>query len=145
MIFERLYKKYQEKMGVALPVALATSIGMLLFGSLLPGVTVKIIVMAIGYSIILFIRDPFKLYIQDVLFSILPKEQHQTILTVLSFGVKIATAGIGLAFSAILLSYPMIVVIAIMLAISTIEIMLGMILYKAILKAKAMKEAVDII
>ena len=145
MIFERLYKKYQEKMGVALPVALATSIGMLLFGSLLPGVIVKIIVMAIGYSIILFIRDPFKLYIQDVLFSILPKEQHQTILTVLSFGVKIATAGIGLAFSAILLCYPMIVVIAIMLAISTIEIMLGMILYKAILKAKAMKEAVDII
>jgi hypothetical protein len=119
-------------MGIALPVLLGTSIGLLLCGSFIPQVVVKISVMAIGYTIILFIRDPFKLYMQDVIFANTPKEQHQTLLTVLEFGVKIATAGIGLAFSAILLSYSMLVIIAIMLAISFIGIVLSIILYRSI-------------
>jgi hypothetical protein len=89
--------------------------------------------MAVGYTIILFIRDPFKLYMQDVLFANTAKEQHQTLLTVLEFGVKIATAGIGLGFSAILLSYPLAVIIAIMLAIAMVEVLLGILLYRRIL------------
>ena len=109
-------------MGVALPLLLSASIGFLLFGSLIPQVIVKIVVMALGYTIILFVRDPFKLYAQDLVLEHTPKEQHQTLLTVLEFGVKIATAGTGLAFSAILLSYPMLVIVAIMFAISIIEI-----------------------
>ena len=120
-------------MGIMLPILLATAIALLLFGSLIPEVIVKIIVMAAGYTIILFIRDPFRLYMQDVLFAATPREQHQTMLTILEFGVKIATAGIGLVFSAILLSYPMMIIMAIMLAISIIEIILSIILYRYIL------------
>lgn len=133
IIFEKLYKKYKDKTGIILSTLLSSSIALLLFGSLIPNVIIKIIVMAVGYTIILFIRDPFRLYIQDVLFTATPKEQHQTLLTILEFGVKIATAGIGLVFSAILLSYPMAAIITIMLAISIIEIILSMILYRYIL------------
>ena len=61
--------------------------------------------MAIGYIIILFARDPFRLFMQDAIFENTPKQQHQTLLTILEFGVKIGTAGIGLVFSAILLQY----------------------------------------
>lgn len=107
-----------------------------MFGAFIPQVVVKILVMGIGYTIILFIRDPFNLYIQDVLFECTPKEQHQTLLTILAFGVKIASAGIGLAFSAILLSYPMLVIIGIMFAIAIIEIILSTILYRAIMLGK---------
>ncbi len=139
LVFVKLYDKYQAKMGVALPVLQAFSIGLMLFGSFVPQVIVKILVMGVGYTIILFIRDPFRLYIQDVIFALTNKEQHQTLLTVLEFGVKIATAGIGLAFSAILMSYEMIVIIAIMLAIAIIEIVLSMILYRAILRGKEEK------
>jgi hypothetical protein len=89
--------------------------------------------MGVGYTVILFIRDPFRLYMQDVIFANTPKEQHQTLLTVMEFGVKIATAGIGLSFSAILLSFSMIVVVAIMLAIALIEIVLSILLYRWIL------------
>ena len=141
IIFERLYKKYQDKMGIVLPALLCSSIALIMFGSFVPQIIAKILVMTVGYTIILFIRDPFKLYIQDVLFISTPKEQHQTLLTVLEFGVKIATAGIGLVFSAILLSYPMIVVIAIMLALSIIEIVLSIMLYRAILRGKAQLKA----
>ncbi|MBQ9805499.1 MAG: hypothetical protein IJW49_03210 [Clostridia bacterium] len=141
VVFEKLYKKYQNKMGMALSSLLGISIALLLFGSLIPQIVVKIVVMGVGYTIILFIRDPFKLYMQDVLFTHTPKEQHQTLLTVLEFGVKIATAGIGLGFSAILLGSPMIVIIAIMLAISIIEIVLSFILYRALLNGKAQQKS----
>lgn len=130
VVFERLYGKYRAKMGVILPVLLGTALALMLFGSTIPPVAVKIVVMALGYTVVLFIRDPYRLYAQDVLFSATPKDQHQTLLTVLEFGVKIATAGIGLGFSAILLGYPMIVVMAIMLGLSVLEILSGVVLYR---------------
>jgi hypothetical protein len=133
VIFEKLYKKFKEKMGIALPILLGFSMALLLFGSFIPQIILKIVVMAVGYTIILFIRDPFKLYMQDVLFANTAKEQHQTLLTVLEFGVKIATAGIGLGFSAILLSYPLAVIMAIMLAIAMVEVLLSILLYRRIL------------
>ena len=136
VVFAKLYEKYQDSMGVILSVLLGLAIGFLLFGSLIPLTAVKLIVMAIGYTVILFVRDPFKLYVQDAIFKITPKEQHQTLLTVLELGVKIATAGIGLTFSAILLRYPMMIIMAIMFAIAIIEIGVSRYLCKRILIKK---------
>ena len=141
--FEKLYYKYQGKLGVALPVMLSISIAFMLFGSLIPQVVIKIVVMGIGYTIILFARDPFKLYMQDVIFENTPKEQHQTLLTLLEFGVKLTTAGIGLVFSAILISYPMIVIMALMLVISTIDIVLSVKLYRMVLIEKGNRKTID--
>ena len=137
VVFAKLYYKYQGKLGIALPVMLSISIAFMLFGSLIPQVVIKIVVMGIGYTIILFARDPFKLYMQDVVFENTPKEQHQTLLTMLEFGVKLTTAGFGLGFSAILISYPMIVIMALMLAISTIDIALSIKLYRMVLIGKS--------
>ena len=128
---------------MVLPSLLGGSIALMLFGSFIPEVVLKITVMAIGYAIILFIRDPFKLYIQDVLFTHTPKEAHQMLLTVLEFGVKIATAGIGLGFSAILVGYPLVVVIAIMLAISIIQIIMSIVLYRSILLGREKNEIAE--
>lgn len=139
IVFARLYEKYQAKMGIALPVLLSFSMGFLLFGSFIPSIFVKIAVMSVGYIIILFARDPFRLYMQDVLFENTPKEQHQTLLAILEFGVKVGTAAMGLSFSAILLSYPMIAVITILFVLSIIEIILGIKLYKMVLAAKTLK------
>lgn len=142
IVFARLYKKYQAKMGIALPVLLSFSMGFLLFGSFIPSIFVKIAVMSVGYIIILFARDPFRLYMQDVLFENTPKEQHQTLLAILEFSVKVGTAAMGLSFSAILLSYPMVAVITILFVLSMIEIMLGIKLYKMVLSAKTLKTQV---
>ncbi len=60
------------------------------------------------------------------------KEHHQTLLTMLEFGVKLTTAGIGLGFSAILISYPMNVIMALMLVISTIDIVMSIKLYRMV-------------
>ena len=136
IFFAKLYYKYRSKLGVVLPAMLSLSIALMLFGSLIPQVITKIIVMGIGYTIILFARDPFKLYMQDVIFENTPKEQHQTLLTMLEFGVKLTTAGMGLGFSAVLISYPMSVIMALMLAISTINIVLSIKLYKMVLEKR---------
>lgn len=132
VIFARLYSKYQKKLGIALPVMLGLSIAFMLFGSFIPQVFIKIITMAIGYTIILFARDPFRLYMQDVLFENTPKEQHQSLLVMLEFGVKLTTAGMGLGFSTILIHYPMTIVMAVMLLIAMINIALSIKLYRIV-------------
>lgn len=139
LIFASLYEKYQAKMGVVLPVLLSSSIAFMLFGSFFRQIVVKIAVMSVGYIIVLFVRDPFRLYMQDVIFENTPKEQHQTLLAILEFGVKVGTAAMGLAFSAILLGYPMLVVMVIIFAISVIEIVLSMKLYQMIVEARSIK------
>jgi hypothetical protein len=142
IVFAKLYKKYQAKSGIVLTAMLCSSICFILFGSFIPQIIAKILVMGLGYTIILFVRDPFNLYIQDVLLENTPKEQHQTLLTTLSFGVKIFGAGSGLIFSAILVKSPMIVVMSIVFVIAVIETILSLILYRAIMKgSKKPKEA----
>jgi len=136
LIFARLYGKYRAKIGIAVALLFVASIGFQLFGSLIPTVTLKIAVMAIGYVLILFSRDPFNLYVQEVVFANTPKEQHQTLLTVLSLASKVATAGTGLAFSAVLLSYPMEVVMALLFAVTLVEVVLSLKLYGMVASAK---------
>ena len=143
MVFERIYKKYQEKMGIILSILICTAIGCMLFGSFIANVVIKISVMGIGYTIILFVRDPFKLYMQDVVFESTAKEHHRTLLTLLEFGTKISTAGIGLAFSAILLSCKLIVVVSIMFAIAISVLLISIMLYRAIIREKVSKPCSD--
>ena len=139
--FERLYKKYKSKMGIILPVLLCISIGSLLFGSFIPQMLLKLAVMAFGYTILLFVRDPFRLCIQDVVLESTPKEQHQTLLTTLEFGVKVAGAAMGLGFSAILVGYPMILVISLMFAITLVEVLLCAGLVHAVTRGKKKENA----
>ena len=134
--FAKLYDKYRGKMGVVLPVLLCFSVGLILFGSFGSPVFVKIVIMSAGYTINLFVIDPFKLYMQDVIFENTPKEQHQTLIALLEFGVKISTAGMGLSFAAILTEYAMLVVMAILFIIASIEIYLSIRLYQMIMKKR---------
>jgi len=88
--------------------------------------------MSLGYMIILFVRDPFRLYIQDILFDYTPKEQHQTLMTLMEFGVKVGTAGTGFVATLVLLKYSMAVVMAITLCIAIVEITLSIWLYRLV-------------
>lgn len=132
MLFARIYEKQQSKTGMMLTVSLGMSISFLLFGSFVPMLFLRICFMAFGYMILLFIRDPFQLYIQDVLFEHTPKEQHQTLITLMSLAAKIGTAGTGLVSTLVLLKYSMTVVMAITLFIAVIEIILSVWLYNLV-------------
>ena len=137
MLFARIYKRYYLKVGIMLTVSLGLSIALLLFGSFVPQLFIRITAMALGYMIILFIRDPFRLYIQDVLFDYTPKEQHQTLMTLMEFAVKVGTTGTGFLFTLVLLKYSMAVVMAITLLIAVIEIILSVWLYRLIMQRQS--------
>lgn len=133
IVFAKLYEKFQEKCGIVVTAMLGLSIGCLLFGSVIPALIAKILVMGLGYTIILFVIDPFKLYMQDVLFANTPKEQHQTLLVVLQFSYTIVQAGVGLIFSAILLAYPMVVVMTLVFVLSIVSLILSLFMYRSVM------------
>ena len=69
--------------------------------------------MSLGYIIILFIRDPFKVYMQDLALKNSNKEYQATLLTTMELFRKIGRAIMSLAFTTILVDNPMILVIII--------------------------------
>lgn len=143
-LFVKLYEKMGQKIGHLLSALLFSSYALSVIGSFIPPVAVKLTVMGLGYVILLFVRDPFTLYIQDIIFENTPKEQHRTLITMMRFGVKLVTAGLSTAATLLLLKFPLIVVIMMMGALAVIEILLCLYLYKAInsqKKAKALQKA----
>ena len=95
-------------------------------------IILKILVMSLGYIIILFIRDPFKVYMQDLALKKAEKEQQQSLLTTLELSRKIVRAIISLSFTVILVNNPMIIVITILIILSIVEIFISLKLYKMI-------------
>ncbi len=133
ILFNKIYRKCKEKVGVILPVLLAISIILMIVGSFIFNqIILKIVVMSLGYVILLFIRDPFKVYNQDLALNSVDKEQQQSLLTLLELARIIVRAIISLSFTAILVHNPMIVVIVALLILSILEIIISIKLYKLI-------------
>jgi hypothetical protein len=129
--FNKIHKKYQDKVGFILPLLLSLSLCLMVGGYLISySIALKILVMSLGYVIILFIRDPFKVYMQDLALKKSEKEQQQTLLTTLDLSRKIVRAIMSLSFTAILVNNTMIVVILILTILSVVEIFISLYLYK---------------
>ena len=99
-------------------------IGYFLTGSLF----IKFSVMALGYIIILFIRDPYRIYVQNEMLNNTEKKNQQSLLTTLEFSRKLIRAGLSLLFSFILIKHTMIVNIFIIFALSLVSITINFIL-----------------
>ena len=97
--------------------------------------------MSFGYIIILFVRDPFKVYMQDLALRNVGKEGQQSLLTTMELSRKVVRAIMSFSFTMILLNNPMITVITILFILSIIEILLSIKLYKLIINGK--EEKVD--
>lgn len=138
--FNKIHRKYKEKVGVILPILLSISIVLMILGSFIGNsVIIKFGIMSLGYIIILFIRDPFKVYIQDLALRNVEKESQQSLLTIMELSRKIIRAIMSLSFTMILVNNPMITVIAILFILSTIEILVSIKLYKLVVNGKEVK------
>lgn len=133
--FNKIHQKYEEKVGVILPFLLSSSLCLMLGGYFISqSIIFKILLMSLGYIIILFIRDPFKVYMQDLALKRANKDQQQSLLMTLDLSRKIVRAIISLSFTAILVNHPMIIVILILILLSVVEIFISMYLYKMLIK-----------
>ena len=102
-------------------------------------VILRFSIMSLGYIIILFIRDPFKVYMQDLALRNVGKEGQQTLLTTMELSRKVVRAIMSLSFTMILVNNPMITVMTILLILSVIEIFIGIKLYKLVLEGKVIE------
>lgn len=138
--FNKIHSKYKEKVGVILPILLSMSIILMILGSFIRNsVIIKFGIMSLGYIIILFIRDPFKVYMQDLALRKVGKEGQQSLLTTMELSRKIGRAIMSLSFTMILVNNPMITVIAILFILSIIEILVSIKLYKLVVNGKEVK------
>lgn len=88
--FNKIHSKYKEKVGFILPILLSISIILMIVGSIINSfIILKFIIMSLGYIIILFIRDPFKVYIQDLALRNVDQNSQQTLLTTMELSRKI--------------------------------------------------------
>ena len=141
MAFNKIHIKYKEKVGVILPILLSISIVLMLLGSFIRNfIILKFCIMSLGYIIILFIRDPFKVYMQDLALRNVEKEKQQSLLTTMEFSRKVVRAIMSLSFTMILVNNPMITVIIILLILSIIEIIVSIKLYTLILSRNGIKK-----
>ena len=140
MVFNKIHRKYKEKVGVILPILLSISIILMILGSFIRNSVIsQFSIMSLGYIIILFIRDPFKVYMQDLALRKVGKERQQSLLTTMELSRKIGRAIRSLSFTMILVNNPMIIVIAILFILSIIEILVSIKLYKLVESGKEIK------
>lgn len=135
--FNKIHKKLKDRVGVILPISLLLSITLMILGTFIKdNLILKFVIMTLGYVIILFIRDPFKVYMQDLALKNSKKEDQQSILTTMELSRKTTRAIISLCFSIILLKYPMLFVMIILFVLSLIEILTSIKLYKLVINGK---------
>mgnify|MGYP004613910737 FL=1 len=135
--FNKIHNKYKEKVGVILPILLSISTVLMILGSFIKNLIIlKFSIMSLGYIIILFIRDPFKVYMQDLALKKVGKENQQSLLTTMELSRKVVRAILSLTFTIILMNNPMITVITILFILSVIEILVSIKLYELVINGK---------
>lgn len=129
LVFAKVYRTCGSKISYMLTGMLLISIMMMLFGAFIPGIVIKYIVMCLGYAIILFSRDSFRLFAQDVLLHRTDPSYHKSILVTMEFIIKIGTAAMNFVFSLVLLQFTMYAVMWITLAVAVVMVVLSLRLY----------------
>ena len=129
---------------IKLSVSLSLSLVLMIIGYNISSIPViKFGIMSLGYIIILFIRDPFKVYMQDLALKNTDKKSQQTLLTTMELSRKIVRTIMSLSFTAILVNNPMVLVISILVVLSIVEVFASLYLYKMIINKNQKKENVE--
>lgn len=138
--FGKLYYKLKDKVGVLLITLLGLSFIFLCIGFYInTALILKFAIMSIGFFIILAVRDPVKLYFQDLVLKHTEANKQQSALTWLHFSRKLGICSLGLIISATLLKIEMIYVMLGMTCIGIIEILL-MIKFFSLFKDKQIEK-----
>ncbi len=104
LLFDKLYRTLNDRINIALCGGLIIAFACLIGGNYIEhDVTLRIGTMACGFFLILAVRDPFKIYIQDLILRVTEPEEQQTIFSYLELAKKIGQTVMGFFVSAMLL------------------------------------------
>lgn len=135
IFFGKIYYKIKDKSLTFLTSMLFFSFIFIIIGYFIPGNIFKFILMSIGFCIILAVRDPFRLFTQDIILKQAMPEEQQATISYIQFARKVGTTICSLIVSAMLLRWEMIYVIIGIGVLSLIEVFIAIKLY-SMLKSK---------
>ena len=139
MFFGKIYYKIKDKSLTFLTSMLFISFIFIIIGYFIPGNIFKFILMSIGFCIILAVRDPFRLFTQDIILKQTMSEEQQVAISYIQFARKVGTTICSLIISAILLRWEMIYVIIGIGALALLEVFISIRIY-SMLKNNVNKE-----
>lgn len=124
IIFERFVRFWGERVLLILSTVALFIPAIMLFSYYMPiPIIWKVIAMAIGFFIILGIREPFNIYIQDLTLKQCELEEQTKAVFNLAFARKIGGTVTGLAVTLLLLKLPLITVFYFLLAAYIINLL----------------------
>lgn len=128
IVFPSIYNRLKDKSGYLLGGILVSAFTLLLLGHLLPiPFTLKVVFMILGLLLIIMIRSPFRIYLQDVSLKNCPPEFEQDMMTYLTLSRNLAGAGLSAIATIILIYHTLSYVIFVLLFVSIAQLF---ILYK---------------
>lgn len=130
--FYKVYDKVKDKVVYMLPALSGTAFVLVLVGSIVSHIVIKIILMSIGFCIILGIRDVFSTYMQDLLLKNVKHSEQQAGISYLGLSRKIGETSISFIFSLMLLKVELIYIIVSLIILSLISFIINFKLYKMV-------------
>lgn len=130
VIFDKIYPKLKDKTNIILSLLLAISFLFIIIGHYLQVEFIyKVIFMAIGFCLILAIRAPLFVYLDDIALKVVKIEEKEEIITKLGVARNIGNLLMSTIFTFVLVKYDLIVVIFSLLVLAIIGIILNKVLY----------------
>ena len=127
--FGKVYYKIRNRALLILIGFLFTSFVFTVLGFFAKVELLRFILMTIGFCIILAVRDPFRLYINDIVLKICKTSEKQKAISYVEFGKKTGTTICSFIVSAVLLKWKIIYVIIGIGVLSIMEIFIAIKLY----------------
>lgn len=129
IIFGKIYYKVKDKALIILTTMLFMAPIFIIIGYFIEFTLLRLILMAIGFCIILTVRDPFRLYTNDTILKLAKPEEKQEAISYVQFARKLGTTICSFLASAILLKWQIIYVIIGIGVLSIIEVFIAIRLY----------------
>ncbi len=128
--FGKVYAKFKDKVSIIFCTLITMSFIFLGVGYFFNyNASIKFTIMAIGFCIILAIRDPFKIYIYDLSLRVSNEKERQSVTIYLEFARRIGATIVSLMATLILTKVTLIYVIVCLLVLAVIELVLAIKIY----------------
>lgn len=133
LIFEKVYNKFLKRFHIFIAIMLVLAFILVVCGHfIVKSLILKFMIMAVGFCIILMVRDPFRIFMQDLVLSNTKHSEQQVVFVYMELGRKIGTAGISILITAMLTKLSLIYVIILMLTLAVAHCFVSIKLYKLI-------------
>lgn len=132
LFFMKIYNKLGNKILYLLNTILIVSILLFIIARIIPVYTLGTIMMAIGFIILLTLRDPIQITINTIVMQNVMKDEKEKVMLYLKMSRKIISFMISLLVTLILLKYELFQVYIVLFIISVIYIIVVHYLYKII-------------